>query len=450
MSYVNTEFKLLELLAPIESDTIQVDMIKDYLRQDSLSIGLFINLANRVHRILPTVFYNIQYIRSKFQLKYSFLDNCAEKIGRTMPEVNDRDKNIALLEQCITYITQAQKNVIFLKGVPLQTLYLTYTKTYRQMRDVDILFCRADSIFKFATLWLANHLIINECWQLNILPILFAQNGLAKISSNHINFANIHLDNKVSSFFIKKIDAKYAKHLFLPTDVLFANKINLCMQNVEFWSASLEHTAYILIAHIAEHGFLRLLWINDLYLLITKTSLDWDWVLATLSKDGLLPMFCSILEYTERIYRNSHIIAYFCKAYPKYFTKLRKASAFRYLCNNNPAKPSAINIFLIQIEKIQNRVKHRVTFFILFAYLLFRMLWRYFPKELKIIQKRIVRLIVIPLKMRLRMPIALPQFYTVNILRTDLSKTKTADIIINWDRTNGFKLKCSSIELGES
>ncbi len=449
MSYPTPEFKILELLAPIESELIDINVVLDYVKYLPLNVDLFVNIANKVHRILPSVFFNMQYIQSKFQPKLFFLENCIERIVKIVPTVGDRDKNVALLEQCINDITKAGENGIFFKGLPMQYLYLNHTKIYRQMRDIDMLFCDMDSFFKFVAFWPpTNDLVINKKLRLNNLSVILSENGAGKISSRYVNLVDIQIDNRMAPF-IKNIDAKYAQYLFLPVAMLFKNKIKLCLQTVEFWAISLEHTAYILVAHIVEHGFLRLLWINDLYLLTTKASLDWDWVLAKFYKDGLLPVFYSLLEYTEKIYKNSHIIDNLSKKCPRYFTKLRRAHTFLFLYNNNPVRPSAINIFFIHTELIKNRVKYRTAFFILVIYLLLKVLCTYIPGELRIMQRKIVRLFVIPLEIKLRLPIRLPLYYKIKDLRDTRIKNKEFDIIINWSRSNGFRLDFSSIELEE-
>jgi len=444
--YQKVEHKIAELLAPIDPKAIQVDELLSLINKYPLNIKIFINEARR-NKILPQVFFNVQYLQQKFNIKIFFLTECEKEIRRISPTVRDREKNISILQKTINNILQIEKNVVFLKGATLQNLYLIYTGTFREMVDVDILFLEADSFFNFLILMSNKGYSINGN-KISIGPVVFSKSGVAKITTYSLNLLHSHLYPRGNCK--KIIDVKFGNHFFLPTRLLFEKRIKSKINELEFWATSLEHTFYILVNHLLEHGSIKLYWINDLYLLSTKTSLNWDYLLALFSQKGLMPLFCSLLEYTEKIFKKTYIIDSLIQNYPKYFTKYKKSRAFRFLLKQeHDWKLSPFEIFFIEVEKRKNRVRYRVTFCVIFCFLLLKMIRSYMPRWLKNIQKKLKNFIIIPLKIKYGYPVKLPIIYIYNIKvpKKSLLLNENIEITVTWSRKSGFRLSYPLIDI---
>lgn len=435
------EDKLVKFLSILEPKSIDVNEVIKIIDTYELNVKLFVTEAMR-NRVLPQVYYNIQYIEEKLSVTKSFFYTVKRNMLANYSNIIDRNCYLNSLKSVISHILQIEKNVIFVKGVSLQNLYLNYTKTYRQMVDVDFLIQKIYSLWKFLISAKTLGYAIDNNVTLKFSPISFSENGSTIIPSSFIQLCYVTFYSKSNSP-IMAIESKYFnpnfhKPYLLRTPFL-ENRQKILFGSIELDVPSFSDTTYLLIHHILLHNYIKLNWINDLYLLSSKTHLDWEYILNSFSKEGILPIFYNLLKYVERLYKYN-LTSNLKQNYPKYFNNYKSSSAFWLLFKPiETSKP--LKQFLIQSEIVRNRCRHRFVAYVILCMLFLKMLYSDLLIRFRFVFEKIKK-IIIPLLIKCKYSLNLPCYYQINFWESSKPINDNIYFQINWHKKTGFTIAC--------
>lgn len=442
------ENKLIGYLSLVKPEAVPVDKVIAYTESNDLSVKAFIK-ETVWNRVIPQVFSNIQYIER--EVSNPFLTTVKKELlgdSRNLIGIIDKSKYVSAIQNTIKDILQIGDNVVFFKGAMIYNLYLSYTKSYRQMSDIDVLFPESSAFYNFLASIRNLGYDIGKKVVMQSKPLIFSKCGESQIRLTSIELLYVTFYPMVGGS-RKKIDVKLCNSLFLPVHLLLKRKIKTSLEGLDFWTVSWEDAVYILVAHLMAHGCIRLHWINDLYLLSTKLSLDWEYILRLFSQKGMLPLFYSLLEYIVERYKEYSIVSNIIQAHPKYFSQCSKSRISQLLFNpDTRSKP--YTIFFIQAEGVRKRGRHWIVAWIVQSLLLFKLLHSYIPMWFVRLLKKIKGFMIIPLQIKIGRPRKVPLNYYEDYSHSDgYPKEENSCITVTWSKKRGFRVKLPFLTLSQ-
>lgn len=85
-------------------------------------------------------------------------------------------------------------------------------------------------------------------------------------------------------------------------DDIWASAVCHRAGNTKILSLSPEYQLLHLCVHLNRHGFKRIMWFNDIFLLLQNEAIDWQRVVAIARKERLLPVIYHVLYYINKIF----------------------------------------------------------------------------------------------------------------------------------------------------
>ncbi len=439
------ENRLVEYLSLVKPEAVPVDKAIAYLNNETLSVKVLVKEAIW-NRVSPQLFSNIRYLMKEVNVNSQVIYAIEEEILRTSPLCINKVKHTSLLQKIIRGILEVEENVIFVKGTIMQNLYLAYTSTCRMMRDIDVLFPDVSSFHRFLTsIRDLGYYIGDKNIKMYSDPVIFSPYKKIEIPYSSLKLLHIHLyptlkDNKIN------IDVKVADRFFLPMDDLSKRKIKFSLGETEFWGTCWTDVVYILLTHALEHTYIKWCWMNDLHLLCTKTSLDWEYLLNRFLREGRLPLFYKILKHLSRKYKDGkyNTIIGTIKDHSKFLIHHRTSWVYKRLLKVN-AKDKSTTKFLLYTENLLNRKRHWITTWIMLVFFLFKMFRASAPQWSSSLLRKI-NSCVIPLKIKFGCHIKLPTDY--KICSTHLSKEDNL-VVAKWSKKTGFQIECPYLTMSQ-